>query len=359
MHIQTHLLTPLFMLLAFNGLFGQGLQVNVALRPDAMALQTTLEPRTEGATWRHPLIVQWQDELQLLSYEPVFPNTSARELKPWFSLTFLSQDTSRVISQLRQSQQFASIEVNRARQMHSFTNDPQLSEQYYHQRIRTESAWDSTQGGGVPVAIIDTGIDQWHPELANKLWINSAEDLNQNGRLDSADLNGIDDDGNGYIDDVIGYDFADQPLLLGGGDDLAPDPDPFDDNGHGTAVSGVIAADANNNYGGAGIAPNTRLMTLRAFTQSGVGEDDDISRAIVYAADNSARVLNLSFGDVYPSQLMQTACQYAYDRGVIIVSSAGNASGDLLAYPSGFGEVIAVSGTSYNPDTDNEFLWPL
>ena len=333
----------------------QALQVNVLVKDAGLAL--AMQPDTQRA-WQHPQLLAWERDLELVHYAPIFGEKAAPELSKWFSLTFNTADTTQVISALRTSQRFEVMELNYARQMHGFTNDPGLSEQYYHNLIRTEAAWDSTKGGEVLVGVIDTGVDDAHPELSSKLWINTAEDINGNGRLDSLDFNGIDDDGNGFIDDVIGYDFVDQPLLLGGGDDLVQDPDPKDDNGHGTAVSGVIAAEANNNFGGAGIAPNTRLMTMRAFSAGGVGEDDDISRAIVYAADNGCKVLNLSFGDIYPSQLMAAACQYGYDRGMVIVSSAGNASGDLLAYPSGFPTVIAVSGSAYSQDTQNEFLWP-
>ncbi|MEZ4827692.1 MAG: S8 family serine peptidase [Bacteroidia bacterium] len=143
------------------------------------------------------------------------------------------------------------------------------------------------------------------------------------------------------------------------GDYLFEDPFPEDENSHGTVVSGIVAAKGNNQLGGSGIAPDCRLVVLRAFAANGAGEDDDIARAIIYAADNGVKILNFSFGDIYPSLTMHAAIKYAYSKGVVMVSSAGNGTGDDLHYPSAFDEVISVSASDMDPVSGREYLWPL
>lgn len=216
--------------------------------------------------------------------------------------------------------------------------------------IRAPEAWQVTQGRStVRVGIVDTGLFLDHPDLAGQLWVNAAEDLNGNGRLDAADRNGADDDGNGYIDDVIGYDFVDRAGSVESGDYFDRDPDPAEDNlnqggrGHGTIVAGALAARLEDGTGGAGVAPGSRLVPLRAFGADGLGEDDDIAAAIVYAAQQGLDVLNMSFGDVYESPLMLEAIRYAVSQGTVIVASGGNRGGDNPHYPSDYAEVIGVA----------------
>jgi subtilisin family serine protease len=256
-----------------------------------------------------------------------------------------------------------SVEQNYVRKLNFIPTDPDYNQQWYHKKIQSEPAWDITKGNNtVRIGVIDTGIDYTHPDLKSAIWINTAEDINGNGIFDSkpvsqgGDLDGIDQDNNGYTDDVIGYDFTHQPRLPFGGDYLFEDPVPFDDNGHGTLVTGIISA-AHNNIGIAGVAPDCKIVVLRAFSASGIGEDDDIARAIIYAADNNIPILNFSFGDVYPSVLMHDVIQYAYQKNITMVASAGNGIGDDPHYPSNFPEVIAVSASDFNTASNTEFLW--
>lgn len=287
-------------------------------------------------------------------------------LNQWFTLTFQDSASYWHWLQLYQNQ-LMKIEPVRACKLHTY-NDPDIPKQYHHPLIKTFEAHQYSRGNGVIVGIIDTGLDFYHEEFDNQIFINLLEDINGNGKFDfwskdsvingiSGDLDGIDQDNNGYVDDVVGYDFTDQPRLLGGGDYLYEDPVPWDDNQHGTLVAGIIGAQCDNHKGGCGIAPESKLMILRAFAASGNGEDDDIARAIVYATDNGVQVLNFSFGDIYPSQMMHAAIQYAYSQGVVMVGSAGNGTGDNPHYPSGFEEVISVSASMFQ--NDREFLWPL
>jgi subtilisin family serine protease len=254
-------------------------------------------------------------------------------------------------------------EQNYTRKLNFIPSDPDYNKQWYHKKIQSESAWDITKGdASIKIGVIDTGIDYSHPDLKQSIWVNPSEDINGNGIFDpkpvaqGGDLDGIDQDNNGYIDDVIGYDFTHQPRLPFGGDYLFEDPIPFDENGHGTLVTGIISAQ-HNNIGIAGVAPNCKIVVLRAFSASGIGEDDDIARAIIYAADNNIPILNFSFGDIYPSVLMHDVIQYAYQKNITMVASAGNGIGDDPHYPSNFPEVIAVSASDFSPATNTEFLW--
>lgn len=243
--------------------------------------------------------------------------------------------------------------------------DPLLDSLRYFSVIRAPQAHEVTQGKEtVRVGVVDTGIFLQHPDLQGQLWINPGEDVNGNGRADAADFNGMDDDDNGFVDDVQGYDFVDRPEVLYTGDYADRDPDPSHDrlepasplgNPHGTNVGGIIAAASNNGEGIAGVAPGTRLVPLRAFGGDGSGSDVDIAAAIVYAADMGIEVLNFSFGDVYYSRLMEEAVRYAAQRGVVMVASAGNnAAGQLQRehYPSDYPEVISVAQLAVKIDVD-------
>ncbi|MCB0841252.1 MAG: S8 family serine peptidase, partial [Bacteroidetes bacterium] len=295
-------------------------------------------------------------------------------LEDIFTLSLNEPNTQITITTLKQSGAFEFVEENHIRSLHQLNyqpNDDSLTKQWFHNYIQTPQAWDLTTGSAsVKIGFLDTGIDFLHPEFIGQLAINSFEDLNQNGKLDpwpqtevrngiSGDYNGIDEDNNGYIDDVCGYDFVDQPRSPFGGDYLFADANPMDDNGHGTAIAGIIGAKADNTIGGSGVAPGCRMVPIRAFAANGSGEDDDIARAIVYAVDNGIKILNFSFGDIYPSQIMHEAIKYAYDHQVIMVASAGNGTGDELHYPSAFNEVISISASAADLSNGNEFLWPL
>jgi subtilisin family serine protease len=241
-------------------------------------------------------------------------------------------------------------------------SDSAWASQWGMHRIAVEEAWKSTRGSAdIVIAVIDTGIDFYHPDLVTQLWINVAEDINGNGRFDpwpvdeirdgvSGDLDGIDHDGNGFADDVIGYDFVHQPHPgnAAGGDYRDPDPIPLDDMGHGTSVSGIIAAATGNGIGIAGIAPDCRIMTLRAFDARGFGAEGDVARALAYAVSNGARVVNMSFGDVVYSRVLRDVIRWAYARGVVMVSSAGNSQSSELHYPSAYDETISVSALASN-----------
>lgn len=159
-----------------------------------------------------------------------------------------------------------------------------------------------TVGGSsdVIVAVIDTGVDYNHIDIRNNIWINTGE----------IPGNGIDDDGNGYIDDYYGWNF------------VGDNNDPMDDNGHGTHVAGIIAAE-NNNYGMTGVAFNCKVMCLKAGQHSGAFNNSDIAEAIQYAAANGASVINMSFGGHEISLAVEDALENAYNT-CVLVAAAGN-----------------------------------
>lgn len=239
-------------------------------------------------------------------------------------------------------------EPNHAYRTFADPNDPDLDRQWYLETIRAREAWALTLGDpSIVVGVIDTGVDYLHEDLAGQLWINPAEDINGNGRLDDGDRNGIDDDGNGYVDDVIGWDFTDAPAFPDQGDFRDPDNDPMDEfsAGHGTAASGIIAAARDNGAGISGIAPGVRVMALRAGTASGFLEEDDVAEAILYAIDNGCRIVNMSFGDLAFSYLLRDAIRWGVQQGVIFVASSGNGGSTDVNYPAGFEETLSVGAT--------------
>ncbi|MFB6279477.1 MAG: S8 family serine peptidase [Salinibacter sp.] len=205
--------------------------------------------------------------------------------------------------------------------------------------IRALDAWPETAGdSSVAVGVVDTGIYFDHPDLAGQFWRNPDEDRS-----------GTDEDGNGYVDDVTGYDFVDRPNVVGEGDFQDRDPDPSPDSlgplsSHGTAVAGVIGASANDRTAGVvGVAPKTEIVPLRAFGGDGRGQTDDIAAAIMYGAQQGVDVLNFSFGRDRATPLLEDAIEFAVDQGTVVVASAGNAGAvDDPHYPSDYPEVISV-----------------
>jgi subtilisin family serine protease len=195
--------------------------------------------------------------------------------------------------------------------------------------IEAPKAWGITTGDpSVVVAVLDTGVDLDHPDLMDRLWVNA----------DEVRENGLDDDGNGFVDDFCGYDF------------WYDDPDPDDDNGHGTHVAGIAAAATDNEIGVAALGWNSTLMPLKTQNSSGWGTTNELIEAISYAVDNGASVINISVGQeltLCPAAL-QTAIDYAHSNGVLVVAAVGNQ--DLVPdkdfYPAACENVLAVAATT-------------
>ncbi|MBC8478363.1 S8 family serine peptidase, partial [bacterium] len=234
--------------------------------------------------------------------------------------------------------------------------DPLRAWQWGLERVEAPSAWVEADGNGVVLAVIDTGIDWTHPDLQENIWFNLGED-NGNGTpfqydpeegwlLDPQDANGIDDDGNGLVDDVIGFDFTDAPEFPAPGDYLEPDRDPADEHRHGTIVASVAGAVTGNSIGIAAVAPGVTVMPLRAGNSLGFLQEDDVAAAIIYATLNGAQVINMSFGDTEVAPILHDVIQYASSRGVVMVASTGNDGSSQLHFPSAWPEVISVGAVT-------------
>ena len=200
---------------------------------------------------------------------------------------------------------------------------------YGLKKIGTTAAWDTARGDGTVVAVVDTGLDFSHPDLGANTWTNAGE----------IPGNGIDDDTNGFIDDVRGWDFVGASWLT-----PTPDANPSDVHGHGTHVAGTVAAVGDNGLGVVGVAWKARVMAVRGLDDLGQGPESALAAAIVYAADNGADVINASFGGQGESQPLRDAVDYAHGLGAVFVAAAGNSNFDAAYfYPAGVPNAITVS----------------
>jgi len=211
-------------------------------------------------------------------------------------------------------------------------NDPFYADQWHLSQIHAPEAWDyirAPQTRHSIVAIVDTGLQLEHDEMQQNLWINDLEDLNQNGRLDPGDINGIDDDGNGFTDDVVGWDFA--------GDDNNPQ----EIHPHGTGTAACVSAATDNATLGAAVGFGVRLMAVKAISDSGQLADAYIS--MLYAADNGAQIINCSWGIPVFQEFEQAIVDAIWAEDVVIVAAGGE--GEALLYPAAYEHVVAVGAT--------------
>ncbi len=228
------------------------------------------------------------------------------------------------------------------------SNDPQYDKQWAQTYIQPEKLWTYTKGEGAVVAVIDTGVDYTHEDLVGNIWVNTKE----------IPSNGIDDDANGFIDDVRGWDFVkDGGLNCASSEDCKDeDNDPSDHNGHGTHVSGIIAAVENNAKGISGIAPLAKIMPVRAGYSVGFSaylKTSDIIDALTYAINNNADVINMSFAGADLS-VLGDILGLADKLGIVLVAAAGNSTSSTPTYPAALPEVIAV-GALDNDNTQASF----
>ena len=191
------------------------------------------------------------------------------------------------------------IEPNYIYKAEEIPNDPEYGKQWNFRSINVEKAWEDSQGEGVVVAVIDTGVSK-------------VPDLEQ-------------------TEFVEGYDF------------VSDNNNAEDDNGHGTHVAGTIAQSTNNNYGVAGIAYRAKIMPLKVLSAQGGGTVADIAEAIKFAVDNGATVINMSLGGGGESQSMGEAIDYAHSKGAVVIAAAGNANQNSASYPARYPHVISVS----------------
>lgn len=228
--------------------------------------------------------------------------------------------------------------------------DPLFSNQWGMIDNNVTNAWKVTKGNeDMIVAVIDTGVDYTHEDLLPNLWRNQGE-VGTDGNGKNKSENGIDDDGNGYVDDVVGWDFVsndNKPY------DLAVDPlqliSKGGNPGHGTHCAGNVAARSDNGKGIAGVAPNVKIMSLRFISDKGGGTTADAIKSIKYAVDNGAKVLSNSWGGEGPrndnsdeNKALLDAVKYSMQKGTLFIVAAGNGR----------------KGVGYNNDTDANPVFP-
>jgi thermitase len=249
-------------------------------------------------------------DYEILSKEPVF-DSSDPILSSIYKLKFSKdRSVSDVITLLKEDPNVVYAEPNYIRSVCVTPNDPKFSWQWGLSKISAEPAWDIEKGrGSVIIAIVDTGIDYNHEDLSGKV--------------------------------IKGYDFVNS------------DTDPADDHGHGTHIAGIAGAVTNNGIGVAGLAWNCKLLAIKCLNSEGKETDDSCARAVQYAADYGADVINMSWGGTDHSETLKTACDYAYNRGCLLVAAAGNDGEDVKYYPAAYSNVIAVAAT----DSSDKKAW--
>ena len=262
------------------------------------------------------------------------------------------EDLKKVIDELRALPEVEYAELNAIMRTQTAPNDAYYSttgawsqtfrDLWGLQAINAEPAWDTTQGASIVVAVVDTGLDYNHEDIVGNVWENDGE-TGLDGSGNEKKSNGVDDDADGFIDNWRGWDF----VTLDG---TPGDNDPMDNHGHGTHVSGTIAATGNNGLGIIGVAPQAKIMALKGLDANGNGSTEDLSAAILYAADHGASVINNSWGGSGDTpQTLIDVIAYAHNvKGSVVVAAAGNSNWDVGTqnkgfYPACIRDVIAVS----------------
>jgi thermitase len=208
---------------------------------------------------------------------------------------------AKVIAALAKNPNFEFAEPDYIAKVILTPNDPLYSTHLWHlPKVSAPTAWDVTTGAGsVVVSIVDSGVDANHPDLKGRV--------------------------------MAGYDFANG------------DSDPSDDNGHGTAVAGTAAATGNNGVGVAGVAWGVSILPVKVMGANGSGSYSAVANGINYSADRGARVINLSLGGTSSSRTLESAVNYAYSKGSLLIAAAGNNGNSTPVYPAAYTNVVAVS----------------
>ncbi len=232
-------------------------------------------------------------------------------------------------------------------------NDPLAPQQWHLRAVKAMEAWSHAAGGReVVVAVMDTGVQLFHEDLRGRIWTNPKEIPD----------NGLDDDGNGFVDDIHGWNFVQGhnnptaelvPLPQEG---CLPDEASRGYEDHGTHVAGIIGATTGNGRGIAGLAPNVKIMPLKIMGgPCGIGRLVDVVLALDYAIANGAHIVNMSIGGPNRSAIMQKLLEAAGRKGILVVAAAGNAASDndvVPEFPSGYPlpNIISVAATGVDDE---------
>lgn len=248
-------------------------------------------------------------------------------LQRTYLLEFTSaQDIEKCIKELENLKGVEYAEKVPLDRMFLTPNDPSYSSQWGLANINAPAAWNYfSTGSNVVVAIVDDAIERTHSDLSPNLWVNSAEIPGNN----------IDDDNNGYIDDINGYDV--------GSNDNNPNP-PSSSYDHGTHVAGIVSARSNNGTGVASIGFSCKLMCVKSTTA--VGQVTNGYDGIIYAAVSGADIINMSWGGPGSSTTAQNVVNYAVGEGCILIAAAGNDNVNTQFYPAAYNNVVSVAATT-------------
>ena len=279
---------------------------------------------------------------QVNGVEKIFRTTDKDDrfgLAQFYKVTLpINSDVFSVIKEYQKNPMVIFAEPNHLFQAYTVPDDPYYSssgswnqsypDMWGLHTVHAQDAWNITTGSqDIVVAVVDSGVDYAHPDIAANMWINQ----------DEIPSNGIDDDGDGFVDNMYGADFA------------YNDSDPMDGFGHGTHCAGTIAAVGNNDLGVVGVNWRAQIMAVKGLNDYGSGSSTSLSQALCWAADQGADVISNSWGslDRLPyDPLIAEAVHYAYVKGCIVVFAAGNSNDDVQYYcPQNMQETIAVAAT--------------
>ena len=336
-------------------------EILFCLKPDRPLLK--IEHQKRGVLTDRPVINKLLEKFGAVQIERWLPMADERDVVDGVKLSHIYRvvfKTERPAKELRSivksfaaagNVQSAALEaINRidANFEPYIPNDPYFDKQWYLKNIMAPDAW-GLWGGQTPgdstilVGVVDTGIDYTHPDLADAMWVNLGEDANGDGQITAADENGVDDDGNGYVDDFMGWDFANQD-----NDVMPPDPGPHYELSHGTHVSGIIAAVADNGIGIAGISFRSKLIVTKHAADNDLTDPSIVKgySGVLYCAKMGAKIINCSWGGGYDLYGKLVVDNVTKNYGAIVVAAAGNDShsnDDNPSYPSDFDNTVSVA----------------
>jgi subtilisin family serine protease len=311
----------------------------------------------KDTTFSRPLLTTLNEKHQVYSIEKVCPNAEETILDNIYLLQVpIGSDILSLVQEYALCPDVVYAEPNGIGYPCSIPNDANFSSQWHlHNTGQVFCSWNGTNCSGTPdadidapeawdietgspdvvIAIIDSGIDYMHPDLAANIWNNT----------DEIPGNGIDDDHNGYIDDIRGWDF------------YYNDSNVTDGHGHGTWCAGIAGAVGDNGIWGAGVAWNCKIMPVRIANESWWTDVSYAAKGIRYAADNGADIMSMSFG-FYSFNIVKDAINYAYSKGVFLCAAAGNSNNEFHWYPAYYDNVTAVAGTNENDGRVTPDDWP-
>lgn len=262
----------------------------------------------------------------------------------------VNQDVAPVAAEYGMRKEVEYVSPNGYMRFDDVPNDPEYSRQWHFVNLGAPVAWGVAKGRPRVVnCVLDDGLDLFHPDVEANLWINSVEDVNGNGRFDTlpypdGDLDGIDQDMNGYTDDVVGWDFVTGDAI----------PMPYGTDSHGTHCWGIVNAVTNNGIGIAGTTWNSRSMALRCGQGGGISIYAAIGAIYYLVPIANTWAISMSFGSSTPYQPMADACRYAWESGLVLFGSAGNEGQEAMRYPACYEGVENVAASGRN---DTKTSW--